>query len=54
MLKRTGLIGVSLVAKRRTYARRPGRPPMRREIRELVRRLARDNPRGAINGSSAS
>src|SRR5438067_2910066 len=34
-----------LVAKRWTYARRAGRPPMRREIRELVVRLARDNPR---------
>jgi putative transposase len=34
-----------LVAKRWTYARPPGRPPIRREIRELVLRLARDNPR---------
>ena len=34
-----------LVAKRWTYARRAGRPPMQREIRELVVRLARDNPR---------
>jgi putative transposase len=34
-----------LVAKRWTYARPPGRPPVRREIRELVLRLARDNPR---------
>jgi putative transposase len=33
------------VAKRWTYARRVGRPPIRREIRELVVRLARDNPR---------
>jgi putative transposase len=34
-----------LVAKRWTYARPPGRPPIRREIRALVLRLARDNPR---------
>jgi putative transposase len=34
-----------LVAKRWTYARRGGRPPIRREIPELVLRLARDNPR---------
>ena len=34
-----------LVAKRWTYARRAGRPPLRREIRALVIRFARDNPR---------
>jgi hypothetical protein len=34
-----------LVAKRWTYARPPGRPPIWPEIRELVLRLARDNPR---------
>ena len=34
-----------LVAKRWTYARQPGRPPLRRAIRELVLGLARDNPR---------
>src|SRR6266516_3229718 len=34
-----------LVAKRWTYARRAGRPPIRREIRALVVRFARDNPR---------
>src|SRR5713101_7183805 len=34
-----------LVAKRWTYVRRAGRPPIRREIRALVLRLARDNPR---------
>ena len=33
-----------LVAKRWTYARRAGRPPILREIRALVLRLARDNP----------
>src|SRR5437667_198216 len=30
-----------LVATRRTYARRAGRPPLRHEIRELVSRFAR-------------
>jgi putative transposase len=34
-----------LVAKRWTYAHPVGRPPMRREIRALVLRLARENPR---------
>ena len=34
-----------LVAKQWTYARRAGRPPIRREIRALVLRFARDNPR---------
>ena len=34
-----------LVAKRWTYVGRAGRRPIRREIRELVLRLARDNPR---------
>ena len=34
-----------LVASRWTYARPVGRPPMRREIRDLVLRLARENPR---------
>jgi transposase len=34
-----------LVAKRWTFARRAGRPPLRREIRALVLRLARENPR---------
>ena len=34
-----------LVAKRWTYSRRVGRPAIRREIRELVLRLARENPR---------
>jgi putative transposase len=34
-----------LVAKRWTFARPVGRPPMRGEIRDLVRRLAREHPR---------
>ena len=42
-----------LVAKRWTYTRQ-GRPPMRREIRDLVLRLARDNPRWGINELSVS
>jgi putative transposase len=46
-----------LVARRWTYAARNGRPPVGGEIRELVLRLARENPRwgyqrivGEING----
>jgi putative transposase len=42
-----------LVAKRWTYLRRAGRPPIRHEIRELVLRLARENTGGAISASSA-
>src|SRR5215475_10222504 len=34
-----------LVAKRWTHARPVGRPPLRGETRELVLRLARENPR---------
>ena len=43
-----------LVAKRWTYARGVGRPSIRREIREAVLRLARENPGGAISASLAS
>ena len=35
-----------LVAKRWTFARRVGRPPIRRDIHALVLRLARENPVG--------
>ena len=34
-----------LVAKRWTYARRPGRPPTAKERRAVIVRLARENPR---------
>ena len=43
-----------LVAKRWTYARPVGRPPLRRETRDLVLRFVRENPRGAIHGLSAN
>jgi len=43
-----------LVAKRWTYARPVGRPPMRREIRELVLRLARETRDGAIHALPAN
>ena len=41
-----------LVAKRWTYVRPAGRPPLRRDMREVALRLAHDNPRWGINASS--
>jgi putative transposase len=43
-----------LVAHRWTYGDRCGQPPIGEEIRALVRRLARENPRWATSGSRAS
>ena len=41
-----------LVTRRWTYPRKtPGRPPIRREIRELVLRLAAETRHGATDGS---
>jgi putative transposase len=34
-----------LVTKKRTYPNTPGRPPVSAEVRVLVERLARQNPR---------
>jgi hypothetical protein len=43
-----------LIAWRWTYHTRPGRPPVSQEIRDLVLRLAQDNPRWGTEGSKAS
>jgi putative transposase len=44
-----------LVARRWTYSStRMGRPPVDTEVEQLVLRLARENPAGGTNGSSAS
>jgi hypothetical protein len=43
-----------LVAKRWTFAGRVDRPPIRRDVHALVLRLARENPRWAMNASSAN
>jgi putative transposase len=44
-----------LVARRWTYpARRPGRPPTPANVRELVVRMAHENPRWGSGGSRAS
>ena len=43
-----------LVAKRWTYLRPAGRPPLRREMREVALRLAHATRGGGINASSAN
>ena len=43
-----------LIVRRWTYGARSGRPQIGGEIRALVLRLARENPRWAISGSSVS
>lgn len=43
-----------LVTRRWTYGGRSGRPPIGSELRELVLRLARENPRWGYHASQAS
>ena len=43
-----------LITRKWTYPRRPGRPEASQEIRDLVPRMAGENPRGDTAGCTAS